>query len=36
MRRKAEIPQIKEKPIEPYQPPDSDKPLPKVAANMEP
>ena len=36
MRRKAEVPEINEKPIEPYQPPDASKPMPKVAANFGP
>jgi hypothetical protein len=36
MRRKAETPELKEQPIEPYQPPDVDKPTPKVAANLKP
>jgi hypothetical protein len=36
MRRKAEVPELKEKRIEPYQPPDADKPLPKVAATFGP
>jgi hypothetical protein len=34
MRRKAEVPELEEKPIEPYQPPDTEKPTPKVAANL--
>ena len=35
MRRKAEVPDLKEKPIEPYQPPDVNQPTPKVAGNFE-
>jgi hypothetical protein len=35
MRRKAEVPELKEKPIEPYQRPEVDRPMPKVAANFE-
>ena len=36
MRRKAEVPELKEKPIEPYQPPGNETPMPKVAVNFEP
>jgi hypothetical protein len=36
MRRKAEVPELKEQPIEPYVPPDGDKPMPKVAVNCGP
>jgi len=36
MRRKAEVPELKEKPIEPYHPPTGDQPMPKVAFHFEP
>ena len=36
MRRKAEVPEPQENPIEPYQPPATDQPMPKIALNVEP